>query len=181
MRIGSSVVLIGLVVLGCQPQESGVGDDVAAMTALADEYVRSYYDRFPDAATGSGYGDADHGRLRDNSLAAVREWQTQEDAWLDELKDIDGSRFEGTPAYVPYAFLKELLEASIGFRLCRMELWNVSPTWTGWQNAFAFLASLQPVGTGRPLHEFQVSVPLKPIEQALQGEVSCPVALTLFA
>ena len=41
------------------------------------------------------------------------------------------------PEAATYKFLQHLLEASIGFRVCRTELWNVSPTWTGWQASTA--------------------------------------------
>jgi uncharacterized protein (DUF885 family) len=42
--------------------------------------------------------------------------------------------------------IKEALEASIGLRICRQELWKVSHM-NGFQVMFPFIASKQPVGT----------------------------------
>ena len=115
--------------------------------ALADEYVEEHFLRYPDAATTAGWPEAEHGRLPDNSLEALRGWQAREDAWLAEVRQIDPAPLVGTPDYLTYAFLREALESRVGRRVCRDELWPVSPTYTGWQARHAFLSSVQPVGT----------------------------------
>ena len=151
MRIYVPILLCCTGIAACTVGDRSGDDAAASVIALADDYVSGYFSQFPDDATSFGYPDADHGRLRDNSLASVRAWQAREDAWLEQLRAIDPSAVAGTEAEVPYGFLREQLEGSVGFRACRMELWNVSPTWTGWQNSYSALASLQPVGSREEL------------------------------
>ena len=107
--------------------------------AIADEYVAAYYDQFPEEAYETGYPAA-LDRMGDHGPAAREDWAAREDAWLSQLRDIDPAWLEGTAAAVPY-------NASAGRRVCRTELWNVSPTWTGWQNFFPGVFAKQPVGT----------------------------------
>jgi glutamate-1-semialdehyde 2,1-aminomutase len=38
------------------------------------------------------------------------------------------------------------MQASVARRICRSELWNISPTWTGWQFMFASTLAVQPAG-----------------------------------
>jgi len=46
-----------------------------------------------------------------------------------------------------YGVLREVLEASVAIRICRMELWNLSTANSGWLAAYTALAGIQPVGT----------------------------------
>jgi uncharacterized protein (DUF885 family) len=48
---------------------------------------------------------------------------------------------------VPYAYALDRIEAHANLRACRIELWNVSPAWTGWQSALASNFQQQPVGS----------------------------------
>jgi len=128
------------------PAPSLPADPAARVTALADAYVKSFFEHFPDQATAQGRADADNSRLPDNSLAGREDWRDEEDALLDELDSVARVQLSG-PALVTHDFLRELLEASVGQRVCETELWQVSPTWTGWQANYTFLASIQPVGT----------------------------------
>ncbi len=121
-------------------------DPAARVNALADAYVKAFFEHFPDRATVEGRADADHERLPDSSLAGLAAWRDDEDALLDELGSVDRAKLSGQ-SLVTHDFLRELLEASVGARACETELWNVSPTWTGWQANLTFLASVQPVGT----------------------------------
>jgi uncharacterized protein (DUF885 family) len=125
------------------------------VNAIADEYVREFYQMNPDAATMAGYPDADHGRLRDNSLQGIEEWRRMEDGWLARAAEIDVRQLTGTPEARTYAAMIERLEASRDLRVCRYELWPSSPTYTGWQAVYAFLATVQPVG-GPALREATV-------------------------
>src|SRR3989441_12147823 len=43
--------------------------------------------------------------------------------------------------------MRDALEGSVGMRLCRFELWNVSHTNGGWIPTVTSLAAAQPVGT----------------------------------
>ena len=133
------------------PGTEEVGEDVAPadrVEAIADAYVRGYFERHPERATIDGVEGADHGRLTDRSLEAIAAWRKREDAWLADLREIDP---DGLPrrAALAYDFLRERLEASVDRRTCRHPLWAVSPTYTGWQARFALLVRVQPVGDER--------------------------------
>ncbi|MEJ2482970.1 MAG: DUF885 domain-containing protein [Gemmatimonadota bacterium] len=121
-------------------------DPVAAALAIADEYVNGYYDQFPEEAYETGFPAA-LDRLGDRSPAALAAWEEREDAWLSALERIDAADLESTEAAVPYAFARARLAAAVARRVCRTELWNVSPTWTGWQNFFPNVFAQQPVGS----------------------------------
>ena len=115
---------------------------------IADAYVAAYFRRHPESATIEGVEGADHGALDDNSLNAVAAWRGAQRELLADLAAVDTSALEpGSRGRVTYHFLREVLESHLGREVCRMELWNVSPTWTGWQAEKAFLATIQPVGT----------------------------------
>ena len=134
---------------GAPPPAPGAGEGTthdARLTGLADAYVQAYFRHFPDAATVEGRADADHARLPDNSLAGLEAWREQEDGILEQLLAVDRAALTAGAA-VTYDFLRDVIEASVGRRVCETELWEVSPTWTGWQSEYAFLASVQPVGT----------------------------------
>jgi len=122
-------------------------DAASRVTSLADAYVDAYFEAFPYHALIFGAPDTRPEALADHSLAALERWQQQEDGMLAALREVDAGVLDGTPEALTYGFLKNQLEAAVGFRACRMELWNVSPTWTGWQAEFALLASMQPTET----------------------------------
>jgi uncharacterized protein (DUF885 family) len=119
---------------------------VARAVAIANEYVTDYYHQFPEEAYETGF-PAPLDRLGDRSLEALAAWEAREDAWLAALGEIDPAALAGTDAAVPYAFARERLEAATARRVCRTEMWNVSPTWTSWHNFFPNVFAQQPVGT----------------------------------
>ena len=118
----------------------------ASVTALADSFVAAYLDRFPEAVTFNGIPGGRHDRLTDNSLAALRRWEAREDAWLAEARRIDAAPLAGRTEWVTYGMLREVLEASVGTRVCRGELWGLNQL-VGWQVNTPQLAATQPVGT----------------------------------
>ena len=119
----------------------------AEVTAVADEYLAGLLDHRPEMGTALGLPGADHGRITDNSLAALARWQAREDGWLDRLRRIDSTALDGRPEAVTYAVLREELEGAVGARVCRLELWGVSSYVNGWLTAYSDLALSQPVGT----------------------------------
>lgn len=119
----------------------------AAVTSTADEYLAGLLDYRPAFGTRSGLPGADHGRVRDNSLDALKRWQGKEDGWLERLRKIDPASLEGRPEAVTYAVLREELEGSVASRVCRLELWDVASYVNGWQTEYSDLAMAQPVGT----------------------------------
>jgi uncharacterized protein (DUF885 family) len=132
----------------------GTADDAdsGAMTpgvnALADRYVAAYFEAFPHEATLAGAAGVEHDRLPDLSSATRAQWHASEDSILAALEAIDPASLEaGTPEGITWGFLTNLIRNAQAWRTCRMELWNVSPTWTGWQQVLSLLASSQPVGS----------------------------------
>lgn len=131
------------------------GDDAAAARAaaasavdsIAAEFVQGYYAQFPQEVYEVGYPDAPMNRFSDHSSEATLAWDHRVDEWLARLDAIDTSLIEDQPAAVTYAFTRERLDSLRARRVCRQELWNVSPTWTGWQSEFAATLAVQPVTT----------------------------------
>ncbi|NCT18834.1 MAG: DUF885 domain-containing protein [Flavobacteriia bacterium] len=114
---------------------------------LADRYVETFFTTFPELAAMVGAPDLYPEKLSDRSFTALKQWEATENQLLDELNAIDRNALNGMPESITYGFLRELLEASIGVRTCRMELWKVSPTYTGWQNELPFAFSSLPIET----------------------------------
>lgn len=164
MKLTTASSLLSLLLAGCGPRPEPAPDpapraaapveaatDSAAVAAdvnrLADLYVERYFEHHPADATVSGYGAADHGRLNDITPAGRAAWQRVEDALLAEVRSLDPEPLRGSSDFVTYGFLIELLEGAEARRVCRTELWEVSPTWTGWPSELGFTASVQPVGS----------------------------------
>jgi uncharacterized protein (DUF885 family) len=109
--------------------------------------------------------------LVDHSLPALKKWEAREDALLVSLKAIDLKSTDGMPvAAHTYKFLQHLLEASIGFRVCRVELWNVSPTWTGWQADLPVAAGMQ--ATEKPADQQNAIARWSQVAQYLDDEIA---------
>jgi uncharacterized protein (DUF885 family) len=115
--------------------------------ALADAYLEGYFRRNPDQVTLYGVPGRRHDALPDNALDALRAWQAKEDAFLAQAKQIDPATVEAPRLRGTYAIVREALEASIGARVCRAELWTVSQFVNGWQVQDGYTVTIQPVGT----------------------------------
>jgi uncharacterized protein (DUF885 family) len=144
---GVSAALI--LTVACGPStppvdRSGLAKEVSG---LADAYVRDYLEAFPYQAIVIGAPDEHPDRLADHSLAGLEKWQAREDALLASLKKIDVAAIDGMPEANTYKFLQQQLESSVACRVCRMELWNVSPTYTGWQADLPLAAGMQSTGS----------------------------------
>src|SRR5437762_12595312 len=127
-----------------QPAAPPPADDAAK--SLADTYLSAYFDRNPEEATVFGVPGHRHDRLTDNSLDALKAWEAREDAWLVTARAMSPAAIGGGPVRAAYAIAREAIESSIGSRVCRNELWNVSQM-TGWHVAYGYLVTIQPVGT----------------------------------
>jgi uncharacterized protein (DUF885 family) len=141
-------VLLLLASGGCAGPGDGQGPARAAgdVTALAGQYIDAYFQTFPEAATFAGIADAPHDRLSNISPEARAQWYATEDRIHDALARIDASSIPAVDAAaVTSGFLTEVLRNARDFRTCRMELWNVSPTYTGWPALIGGLANLQAV------------------------------------
>lgn len=144
---GLSVLVAASALSACGPSGPTPDELAVQVTMLADDYVESFFDAFPYYAVTYGAEDRHPDQLIDHSLAAVARWQAHEDDLLASLRAIDPARLEGRPEAITYRFLQNQLESAQGFRACRTELWNVSPTWTGWQGDIPLAAGQTPVET----------------------------------
>ena len=137
--------MLALGLAGCQDSQPVVNSDV---NKIADRYLEAWKTTFPESATLSGVADAPHDRLPDQSLPTLATWQALEDSLLAALDAIDPAAFEpGDPRLVTHGFLSTVIRTSVNARVCRMELWNVSPTYTGWLSVFASVSENQPLAT----------------------------------
>ena len=135
------ILMIGLLLPGADPSAA------PGVRSLADEFFAASIETFPEQATSYGMTEGPHGRLTDNSLAALARWQEREDAWLARLRAIDPAPLAGREEWVLYGILREQLEAAVAQRVCRSELWPVNSYQEGWQSRYTDLARLQPVGS----------------------------------
>lgn len=123
-----------------------IAKTAARVVALADNYVAAYAETFPENAEFSGMTLERHDGLTDNSLAALKRWETREDGWSKELATIDSAALFGKPEWVVLGFLREAVESSRQLRVCRQELWPVNQM-SGWPFMTTQLAAIQPVGS----------------------------------
>jgi uncharacterized protein (DUF885 family) len=121
--------------------------EVGVVLGVAQTFVDGYYHQFPEEAFEIGYPDTPMDQLGRRGREAMQEWATRQDDWLTTLRGIDPEVLEGTVAAVPYAFALDRLEAWEARRVCRTQLWNVSPTSNGWQAMLSSTFAQQPVAT----------------------------------
>ncbi len=138
-----SLIVLPLLLAACGPSEAPVDQ----VDRIASEFLRGYFTQHPEQAYESAFPEAPPDRLGDYRKDRVAAWNRQVDDWLDKLNAIDPAAIAGTPAAVTYLFALDRLQAVAGMRVCRMELWNISPTWTGWQTTITSTLALQAVDT----------------------------------
>lgn len=133
--------------------EASAGEFAAAqaraVNALADEYVQGYFDMFPEQALAFGALDPDPARLSDPSLDNLARWQIRQQELLARLDEVDTQAITEASAVLTANFLRNVLESARDMEICRMELTNVSPTWTGWMAGFTELAGRIKMGTAQ--------------------------------
>lgn len=128
---------------------SGPGDETpaAAVQRLSNEFVAGYYAQFPEEVYEVGYPDGPTDRFGDHGPEAMARWDAKIDAWLAALDAIDAESLSDDAAILTWVFTRERLQAIVDRRVCRTELWNVSPTWTGWQSSVIATLAVQDVAT----------------------------------
>ena len=128
---------------------SGSPQDTAAerVNAIAIDFVDGYYAQFPEEVYEVGYPEKSSDRFGDHSAENLAIWDTRVDTWLTALDNVDVAQLADTPEQITYVFARERLQSIVDRRVCRAELWNISPTWTGWQYMFASTLAVQPVGS----------------------------------
>jgi len=135
--------IVALALAACS--DAPVDDSAERVNQIASDFVHGYFSQFPEEVYEVGYGGAPMDRFGDHSEAAMAEWDARIDHWLMSLNDVDVETLAGTPEAVTYVFTREQLQTHVGRRVCETDLWNVSPTWTGWQFMFASTLAIQPI------------------------------------
>ncbi|MDH3266087.1 MAG: DUF885 domain-containing protein [Gammaproteobacteria bacterium] len=137
--------LVLLLTAACSkaPEES----PAERVNAIASEFVHEYFTQFPEEVYEVGYGGAPMDRFGDHSEAAIAAWDARVDAWLAALNSVDVTTLAGTADAITYVFAREQLQSHVDRRICHTDLWNISPTWTGWQFMFASTFAIQPIET----------------------------------
>jgi uncharacterized protein (DUF885 family) len=147
LRAGVAAVIVSVACSRNAPQPPAKQPADGRVKTAADAFLAGYFERNPDQVTVFGVPGGHHDKLPDNSFDALKAWQAREDAWLSGLKAIDPSTVDAPTLRATYAIVREALEASIGLRVCRNELWTVSQFVNAWQVQDGYLVSIQPVGT----------------------------------
>ncbi|WP_262693375.1 DUF885 domain-containing protein [Kordiimonas aquimaris] len=119
----------------------------AALMEVADNYLRGVQSRSPTLSYYVNYPLERHDGLIDNSPDALVQWQAAEDDYLSALMALDYAPLKGTRAGVLYAQMQEKLEADIGVRICKQELWDINHMSAGMHSRLGDIAKNQPVGT----------------------------------
>ena len=145
----TATLALGACAPAATPKEARADEQVRA---LADTYLNGWFLRNPDQITFFGVPGRHHDRLPDNSAAALEAWQAKENVWLADAKAIHPENIESPSLKATYAIVREALDGSIGARVCRNEVWNVSQM-TGWQVPLSYLITIQPVGTDEARQE----------------------------
>ena len=161
-------LILSIVAAGCSPSpDPGPAQTV---NAVANEFVDGYYAQYPEEVYEVGYPDAPADSFGDHSAASLTAWDAQVDGWFGKLNEIDVSSLTGTPEAITWMFAQQRLQALIDRRICRTELWNVSPTWTGWQTTIASTLAIQAVDT--PEQRRQALARIQDLPRFIDTEIS---------
>jgi len=144
-RILFPIIAVSLLIIGCS-REHKAESAKAQLMAVADAYLEETLNNQPEIAYFVGLDLPDHAGLSDNSAKGISDFQKFEEVQYKALLAIDEEALKGTPEWVLWGQLKEMLEADIGLRVCRQELWNVNHM-GGFHSDLGNLAEFQPVGT----------------------------------
>ena len=170
IRIFACILALLLASCGDQATDSHVESTAERIDRIANEFVDGYYAQYPEEVYEIGYPDSPMDRFGDHSETAIAAWDAKVDAWLAVLDGIDLETVEESSTALTYVFAREKMQSIVNRRICQTDLWNISPTWTGWQYMFASTMAVQPVATES---ERQAALArLKDIARYLQTEVS---------
>lgn len=114
------------------------------VTSLADKYYYRILEKSPELSYSSDISMPRHDGCTSNALEDFKKWENFEDSLYAVLAKINESEIEKNK--VTYWILKEELESSIAFRVCKKNLWDVRHEF-GWLMTWTQLADFQPVGS----------------------------------
>ncbi len=153
--------------LACSSADDATPQD--RVNEISSAFVAGYYAQYPEEVYEVGYPDAVTDRFGDHSDAARAAWTRRVEQWLEQLDSIDTSQLAGTPEALTYVFTRERLQAIADLGVCRMPLWNISPTWTGWQSSIIATLGGQPVDSDQERRDALAR--LSDIERFLKVEI----------
>lgn len=169
-RFLTCILALILGACGQQAAEPQADDTASLVKRIANEFVDGYYAQYPEEVYEIGYPGSPMDRFGDNSEGALVEWNANVDQWLAELDGIELEKVADSNTALTYVFAREKMQAIVDRRVCQTELWNISPTWTGWQYMFASTMAVQPIDTAG---ERQAALArLSDISRYLRTEVS---------
>lgn len=144
-----SICILALMFTACSkpPVDSADNNTADLINRTASEFVDGYYAQYPEEVYEIGYPDSPMDRFGDHSESSTAEWNAKIDGWLSTLNKIDLETVQASSTALTYVFAREKMQAIVDRRVCQTELWNVSPTWTGWQYMFPSTLAVQPVST----------------------------------
>ena len=145
-RLAASLFVM-LLISACASEDERRASLAARVDSIADAFFDANLELNPELYTSFGLANADHSRIRDNSLAGVKAAEARFDAFRASADAIDPSSLEGTPQEVTFAVFRDALDSELATRVCRLELWGVASYVNGWQAQYTDLAIFQPVGT----------------------------------
>ena len=140
-------LLVMMALSGCASEAARTESLAARVDSLADAFFDANLELNPELYTSFGLANADHSRIRDNSLAGVKAAETRFDTFRSAADAIDPSSLAGTPQEVTFAVLRDALDSEFATRVCRFELWGVASYVNGWQAQYTDLAIFQPAGS----------------------------------
>tara|TARA_R110002096_G_scaffold219736_4_gene408237 strand:+ start:5399 stop:7114 length:1716 start_codon:yes stop_codon:yes gene_type:complete len=118
----------------------------SSIVALADSYYERLLKTFPESAYIIDIELKEHNGITSNELSEVLQWEKYQDSLYVELSKWEVAQIPEQKDKITYWILKEELEANIGMRICKRNLWNVDHL-DGWPSKWTLLAEFQPVGT----------------------------------
>lgn len=138
--------LLGLfTIFGCSVHNKKQASS-SSIVSLADSYYDRLIKTYPESAYIVDIELSKHNGITSNELSERTKWEHFEDSLYVKLSELDINTILEKKDKITYWLLKEELEANIGMRICKRNLWNVDHL-SGWQAQWTTLADFQPVGT----------------------------------
>jgi uncharacterized protein (DUF885 family) len=141
------LAVLALAACAHAPATPHTQDANARARTVADATLQLVFERFPVLPTSLRVPGEKFESLGPSSVAEFRAFQQREDALLADASSIDLAAVTDPNAKLGLEIARDQLERSRGARICRSELWRVSPSAPGWQVGIGNIAQLQPVGT----------------------------------
>ncbi|TVP44878.1 MAG: DUF885 domain-containing protein [Mongoliibacter sp.] len=144
----NNLYLIGLIAFISCSDNTQKNTSAPSIIELADSYYERTLETFPERAYYVDIELTEHNGITSNELAEVSRWEKYQDSLYIELSKLEVDQISEQKDRITYWLLKEELEANIGLRICKRNLWNVNHL-NGWQSQWVRLVEFQPVGSAK--------------------------------